>query len=168
MPEQPVVYVPIPASIYSEFILRRGEHYDVAARIEGILADFLDRTRGDADIWSEQHAEEAAEDDTNQQEQRRINGDPSKGYQWQTVFLPNGTQVRMLYRAQNHYAAVQHERLIYEGESLSPSEFASRIAVGTKGERTNRNAWRDLYLLLPGRKDWVQADVVRKQRVGGR
>jgi len=148
MPDEPLVYVPIPASIYSEIILRSGEHVDVGGWVSNIAQDYLDRTYGDADIWSEQHA--------------------SKGYQWQTVFLPNGTQVRMLYRAQNHYAEVQHEKLLYEGGSLSPSEFASRVAVSEKGEKTNRNAWRDLYLLLPGKKDWVQADVVRKQRVGGR
>lgn len=168
MPDEPLVYIPIPASIYSEFILRRGEHVDVGSWVSDIVEGYLDRTYGDANIWSEKHAEEAAEEDTAEEERRRTNGDPTKGYQWQTVFLPNGTRIRMLYRAENHYAAIQHEKLIYEGKSLSPSEFARGVADKGTGTHTNRNAWRDLYLLLPGKKDWVQADVLRKQRVGGR
>ena len=36
-------------------------------------------------------------------------GDPGRGYQWQSVFLPNGTTIRMTYRGRNSYAEVRHE-----------------------------------------------------------
>ena len=160
MSDQTPIYIPVPAAVYSEFVLRRGEHYDVAARMADILQDYLDRTYGDAAIWSAEHADEAAESDVTPEEQRRINGDPTKGYQWQTVFIPNGTEVRMLYRGQNHYAAVQHEKFVYNGESESPSQFARKVA-----DNSSRNAWRDLYLRFPGSREWEQADVIRKQRV---
>jgi hypothetical protein len=148
-----LVFVPLPAALYSEFILRKGEHVSVATYIEDIVSDYLNRTRGDEDVWSPEHAREVNEEAA----AASAHGDPGKGYHWQTLFLPNGTQVRMLYQGQNHYAVISHEKLLYAGESLSPSELASYVAKGT-----NRNAWRDLWLQLPRTRDWIQADVLRK------
>ena len=63
----------------------------------------------------------------------------------------------MTYKGRHAYAAIQKERLVYEGESLSPSEFASKVADGT-----NRNAWRDLFLQFPGSSEWESADAARR------
>ena len=85
-------------------------------------------------------------------------GDPSKGYQWKDLFLPNGTKLRMTYQGRNHYAEVRNERLKHEGEDLSPSQFACKIA-----DNTSRNAWRDLWVKLPGKADWQLADNLRSE-----
>lgn len=163
MTQQFPVYVALPAEMYAEFILRSGKHIDVGARIASIIQDFLDRTYGDPNIWSDEHAEKVGEQDGTQAELRQMYGDLLKGYQWQTVFLPNGTKVRMLYQGQYSYAEIQHEKLVHEGSDYSPSEFARKVA-----NDTSRNAWRDLDLQFPGSKEWEQANVVRKQRLGGR
>ncbi len=154
--QQELVYVPLPAELYSEFILRKGGHVSVATFVANVVSDFLEKTRGDPDLWSDEHALKVAEEDA----AATAHGDATKGYQWQALFLPNGTRVRMLFKGENHYALIEHEKLVYEGESLSPSEFTTKVAG------SNRNAWRDLWLRFPRSQDWVQADLLRK--TGGR
>lgn len=147
-----MVAVLLPARTYSEFILRSGTHRDVGQWISDIVDDYLDRTRGDAGIWSEKHAEEVEAESPE-------HGDPSKGYQWLALFLPNGTKVRMTYKGQSYYGVVENERLSRDGKMLSPSEFASSVAGGTQ-----RNAWRDLWFRFPGSSKWQLAQEVREGR----
>ena len=130
-----VVFVPIPSEIYNEFVLRFGDaRKDVAGTIESIVSDYLERTKNEQ-YWGEQYlATRSAErmlDET-----ADSFGDPAKGYQWLTVFLPNGTKLKMAYKGRDYYAEVAHEKIMYEGESFSPSGLANRIASGTA-----RNAW---------------------------
>ena len=47
--------------------------------------------------------------------------------------------------------------MIYEGEKVSPSEFANKVA------NTNRNAWRDLEIKRPIDKVWREANAVRSK-----
>ncbi|HEX7006506.1 MAG TPA: hypothetical protein VF274_05175 [Alphaproteobacteria bacterium] len=81
---------------------------------------------------------------------------PGRGYVWKSVFLPHGTQLRMKYRGQIHYAVVQGDRLLFQDRPVSPSELARSIAG------SNRNAWRDLWVMLPGADRWVLADSLRR------
>jgi hypothetical protein len=161
MVDEPAEYIGLPfrLSLVSEFILRSGRHVDIAGRVEYIVRDYLDRTRGDDTIWSEAHADQV----TKEEESGRSFGDPNKGYQWLNLFVPNGTKIRMPYKGSYHYAMIDHEHLVYEIESLSPSEFASRVAGGT-----SRNAWRDLWFQFPGSNTWELADMVRKAKSGPR
>ena len=81
---------------------------------------------------------------------------PGRGYVWKSVFLPHGTQLRMKYRGQIHYALVDGDRLLFQDRPVSPSELARSIAG------SNRNAWRDLWVMLPGGRQWVMADALRR------
>lgn len=153
-----VVFVPIPSEIYNEFVLRFGDaRKDVAGTIEYVVSDYLERTK-DEQYWGEQYlAARSAErmlDETVDSY-----GDPAKGYQWLTVFLPNGTKLKMAYKGLDYYGGVVHQKVMYEDESFSPSSLANRIASGT-----SRNAWRDFWIKRPRDKEWVLADDIRRNR----
>lgn len=82
-------------------------------------------------------------------------GDGLHGYQWKEVFLPDGTDLRMIYAGGTYYARVTGEHLVYQGRRVSPRRFVMLVAGGV------RNAWRDLWVRLPGRRDWQRALAVR-------
>jgi hypothetical protein len=77
------------------------------------------------------------------------------GYQWKSVFLPDGTLLRTVFGGKNHHCMVEADRLIYNGKAISPSRFVN--AVG--GIR--RNAWRCIWVLFPNTNDWKLADTLR-------
>ena len=79
------------------------------------------------------------------------------GYIWKTIFLPHGTRIRMKYKNQTHYANVEGDELIFNGNSISPGKLTETISG------SSRNAWRDLWIKRPEDKSWVLADDVRKQ-----
>ncbi len=83
------------------------------------------------------------------------------GYIWMNenvpIFMPHGTAIRMRYKGKNYFAQVQHDEIIYEEVSLSPSALVNKIAGGS------RNAWRDLYIRRPGQPTWELADNMRQQ-----
>ncbi len=83
---------------------------------------------------------------------------PTRGYQWKSVFLPEGTTLRTVFGGKNHHCQVENDRILYNGQAVSPSGFIN--AVG--GVR--RNAWRSIWLLRPEDKHWVLADCVRAPR----
>ena len=145
------VFVPLHVELYAELVRRSGKA-DVSRLIEHSVESLLDRTEGDPDVWSAEYIEmvtEKADDEY---------GNPKRGYQWNALFLPNGTKIRMSYKGEDSYAEIRHERLHWQEETLSPSQFAARVADGT-----NRNAWRDLYVQFPGDGSWKLADSLRRQ-----
>jgi hypothetical protein len=148
------IAIPVAGSIVAEIILRSGGRADPVTVIENVVADFLERTRGDADIWSEEHANAVAEEKGDDSLQKY--GPATKGYHWQNVYLPNGTELKIHYKDRDHFAEIRHQQLYYEGIPSSPSQFASRVA-----NNTSRNAWRDIWIKRPGDKDWVFADQLR-------
>lgn len=79
------------------------------------------------------------------------------GYQWKSLFLPEGTQVRMQYKGATYYAKVEGDDLVYNGSPISPSSLANTIT------QSSRNAWRDLWLLRPLDTEWQLADDCRKE-----
>ncbi len=150
------VCVPIDADMYAEFILRSGKNVDVASFIENIVQDYLDRTEGDAAIWSNEHAvkfhAQLGEDF------EKTYGDPEGSYQWGDLFLENGTKIRMKYKGRHYFAVVRHEEIEFEEEVYTPSQLANKIAGGT-----SRNAWRDPRIKERGSSQWVLADDLRRQ-----
>lgn len=140
--------------LVSEIILRSQGKADVGSMVEHALETFLDRTRGDADVWSEAHAEAVAEGDDDDTLVKY--GSPSKGYQWQGILLANGTILKIAYKGRDKLAEVRHQQIYYEGQPCSPSQFASRVA-----NNTSRNAWRDIWVKRPSDRDWVFADILR-------
>lgn len=75
----------------------------------------------------------------------------SNGYFWKTVFLPQGSRLRISSCRGQHYAEVVGGELIYDSQSLSPNQFVL-ASLGNVG-----NAWKVIQVQLPGESDWTQA-----------
>lgn len=86
-------------------------------------------------------------------------GDPAsvRGYQWKSLFLPEGTVLRSWSYGDHNYARVEGDRIIHEGKSVSPNQFAQSFA------RTTRNAWTDLYIRRPEDKQFKSACRLRQE-----
>lgn len=83
-----------------------------------------------------------------------------RGYQWKSVFLPEGTVLRSWSYGDHNYARVEGDQIIHEGKSVSPNQFAQSFA------RTTRNAWTDLYIRRPCDKRFTLACRLRQQLAG--
>lgn len=73
------------------------------------------------------------------------------GYFWKTVFLPDGTRLRISSSVGKHFAEVACGELLYDSRSVSPNQFVT-ASLGNTG-----NAWKVIYVQLPGDTDWTQA-----------
>lgn len=51
-----------------------------------------------------------------------------RGYQWKSLFLPDGTQLRMKLRHEYVHAQVRGNHIDYKGMRLSPRQFVMLIA----------------------------------------
>ncbi|WP_332852930.1 hypothetical protein [Duganella sp. S19_KUP01_CR8] len=80
------------------------------------------------------------------------------GYQWKSLFLPEGTLVRCISYGDHHYASVEGDAIVYEGRKLSPNQFAALHANSV------RNAWNDLYIRRPGDKFYKIARQLRREQ----
>ena len=83
---------------------------------------------------------------------------PVQGYQWKTLFLPDGTEVRMSTREATYHARVVGDYIMFEGRRYSPRGFTLHIAG------SGRNAWRDLWLRMPGERYYVSASRRRREQ----
>ncbi|HJV00041.1 MAG TPA: hypothetical protein VJ752_05785 [Burkholderiaceae bacterium] len=90
-------------------------------------------------------------------EAQRTTVAPLQGYQWKSLFLPEGSQIRMHYRETWHYAEVVGEEIIYRNAVVSPRQLT--IAVAGMGH----NAWRALWIRRPGEQDWTVATLLRRR-----
>lgn len=77
------------------------------------------------------------------------------GYLWKTVFLPDGTRLRVKSSRGAHYAEVVCGEILYDQRCVSPNQFVS-ACLGNAG-----NAWKLVYVQLPGDSDWTQAQRLR-------
>lgn len=86
-------------------------------------------------------------------------GDPAniRGYQWKSLFLPEGTVLRSWSYGEHNYAEVVGDEIIHNGRAVSPNKFAQAFA------RTTRNAWTDLFVRRPGDKNYIMACRLRQQ-----
>lgn len=149
------ICIPISTDIIHEMLLRSGPETDISSWIENIVYQYLGDTTKD-DQWSDEYFT-YLERTTGESDFKGKYGDPKKGYRWQELDLPNGTQLYMEYKREKHYACVKNEKIIYKDEPFSPSQLVRKIT------NTTRNAWRDLYIQYPGKKEWKLADVLRAQ-----
>jgi hypothetical protein len=78
-----------------------------------------------------------------------------RGYQWKTLFLPESTELRIIYGGHSHYAQVVGDHIIFRGRNVSPREMAMTIAGSV------RNAWREIWLRFPGTRNWRCAHACR-------
>lgn len=153
----PQIAIPLDSEIIGEMFLRVGPTVDISNWIETVVRDYLERTADDTGKWSDAYIA-YRESQVDQNDFASEFGDPKGGYHWAPLFLPNGTLIRMEYKKKVSQATVRHNKIDLDGTSYSPSELASFIAAGT-----NRNAWRDLLIKLPGRTDWCLAEQLRRQ-----
>ncbi len=79
------------------------------------------------------------------------------GYQWKTLFLPEGTVLKSWSYGENNYACVEGDQIIHNGRAVSPNQFAQSFA------RSTRNAWQDLFIRRPGDKTFKLANRLRAE-----
>lgn len=82
-----------------------------------------------------------------------------QGYQWKSLFLPNGTRIRMQYKGSYFYAKVEGDKIIYNEKPTSPAQLVNTITG------TSRNAWRDLWIKRPEDMEWKSADACRPEMI---
>lgn len=87
-----------------------------------------------------------------------VSGPTARGYQWKDLFLPERTEVRMFHGANYTYAKIIGDLLVYGDRPTTPSQFVAHVA----GAR--RNAWRDLWIRLPGWPQWKKAGFCRQDQ----
>lgn len=80
-----------------------------------------------------------------------------RGYRWKNLFLPDGTRLRSDNYSECHYALVEGDEVRYHGQSVSPNQF------NTAAPGMVRNAWRDIWLLFPGERQWKRAVDCRRE-----
>lgn len=83
-----------------------------------------------------------------------------RGYQWKSVFLPEGTVLRSWSYGEHNYARVEGDQIIHDGKPVSPNQFAQLFA------RSTRNAWTDLYVRRPCDQRFMLACRLRQQVAG--
>lgn len=77
------------------------------------------------------------------------------GYQWKHVFLPEGTKLRIIFKRKTFHAAVVGDQIIFNGEAVTPASLVNQAAA------TRRNAWKHIWLLMPGETKWQLAQSLR-------
>lgn len=82
----------------------------------------------------------------------------SKPLVWKGVNIPHGSDVRMQYGGEDHFAKVDNGAIADKTGRYTPSQWARKVARGT-----SRNAWRDLWFREPWSLTWVPADLMRKR-----
>lgn len=94
-----------------------------------------------------------------EQAKPRPGSDPGgvHGYQWKTLFLPEGTVLRSWSYGEHNYARVEGDQIIHDGRAISPNRFAQLFS------RSTRNAWNDLYVRRPGDKQFKPACRLRQE-----
>ncbi len=137
-----LVSVQISSALFLElanYLQEFGDERDPAEIVELALASWLALARGDT-----------------------ASGDqPTPGYQWKRLFLPEGTELKMLYRGRHAFAKVAGNAVLYDGRPMTPNQFAAEVAGSA------RNAWRDLWLRFPGQRYWKSAAFIRQEQLRG-
>jgi hypothetical protein len=82
-----------------------------------------------------------------------------RGYQWKSLFLPEGTELRSWSYGECNHARVVGDEIIHKGKAVTPNQFAQSFA------RSTRNAWEDLRVRRPEDKQFKQASCLRSELV---
>jgi hypothetical protein len=80
------------------------------------------------------------------------------GYQWKSVFLPNGTVLRTVFGGKNYHCRVEGDAIVYNNDRVSPAGFVN-AAGGVR-----RNAWKALWILFPNSSVWRSAGSLRPKK----
>jgi hypothetical protein len=80
----------------------------------------------------------------------KTHGHALTGFQWKSVFLPDGTNLRTEHLERIEFAKVVGHHIKSGNHLVSPSQFANQGGGG-------RNAWRCVWLRFPGEGQWERA-----------
>ena len=163
-----MVYIPFPRKLYNDIVRFSDGRIDPSGLAGDTVQNWVERNveSADYDNWGER-LEEVAEkyaphvlerwerEDAALQKNRR---EENKPLVWKDVSIPSGSEVRMYYDKDHHYAEVKRGKIVDNEREYSPSEWASKVAAGT-----SRNAWRDLWFREPLSRIWVPAQLLRDQ-----
>jgi hypothetical protein len=162
------IYIPFPRELYDDIVRFSDGNIDPVVLAEDQVRSWVegsfDYFTGD---WSEDRLEDAAGKYAPHALKRWLETDSAKAKEreaehrplvWKEVSISSGSEVRMFYDGEQHYATVKRGHIIDDGKEYSPSEWASKVAGGT-----SRNAWRDLWFREPLSKTWVPASLLREQ-----
>lgn len=147
------ICIPFPKDLYDKIIMRSGGKLDPCILAVDQVEGFLDVNGADPSFWTEEGLKAF---EAEQAPSSGAYGQPNLGFQWKTLFLPNGTEVKMVYKGRTHYAVVSHERVKDSDGSFTPAEWARKVA-----NHTARNAWRDIWIRMPAQESWILADKAR-------
>jgi hypothetical protein len=128
------VAVPLPVELYAEFARRYSG--GVSSVIEQVAWDFLDRTAEDFEAVPR----------------------GSNGVHWESLFLPEGTEIRTKYFNEYKVAGIHGKEIVWDGETY-PS--MSQLARAMRGDTSN-NAWKVLEIMRPSDAKWQPADFLRR------
>ncbi len=128
------VAIPISPELYNELSHRYPSR--ASSVIEHIVQDFLDRTAEDFEATLP----------------------TTQGIHWDSVFLPDGTQVRTKYYGNYHVAEIANSQIVFDGNNF-PS--MSKLASTMRGNTSN-NAWMVLELKRPTDATWQPANRLRR------
>jgi hypothetical protein len=81
------------------------------------------------------------------------------GYQWKRLFLPDGTLLRTIFKGRPRVAQVADSQLVFEGATTTPNAFVNSTGGAP------RNAWKAIWLLFPGEREWKPAEDCRPSRL---
>ncbi|MYM85363.1 hypothetical protein GTP44_25945 [Duganella sp. FT50W] len=114
-------------------------------KVRGGAQDVCEAVSGAVGLW------------LREQSQLPFDCDPAsvRGYQWKSLFLPEGTEIRSWSYGEHNYARVVGDDLIHKGKSVTPNAFAQSCA------RSMRNAWKDLSVRRPQDKQFKMAHRLR-------
>jgi len=76
------------------------------------------------------------------------------------TFFKNDTKLKINYRDKDSIAEVKHQQIVFAHKEYTPSSFANAVA-----NNTSRNAWRDIWIQLPGESEWKFANDIRSQKL---
>ena len=83
-------------------------------------------------------------------------GNVLRGYQWKSLFLPEGTQLRLRFQGCTYVAQVRGDAIHFGGRTWSPRQWVMHV-MGCV-----RNAWMEIWLRCPGDERWHLADSRRR------
>jgi len=89
--------------------------------------------------------------------------DPSRGaWTGKGVLLPDGTELRMQYRGQEHRGVIRDSVWLIEGRRFnSPSAAAGGVARTKDGRRPSLDGWKYWHVKRPGDPGWRALDSLR-------
>lgn len=128
------ISIPVSNELYTEFARRFPGK--VSSVLEQVAQDFLDRT-----------AEEFGARET-----------CAKGVYWESLFLPEGSQIRTKHYREIKLAEIVGDEIVWK-ETSYPS--MSQLARAMRGDTSN-NAWKVLEIKRPSDVKWQSADFLRR------